>query len=691
MRGGLRVLAAVVALVPPVIAGPALAGQERGGAGRQAPREEPAPPTRQVQSPEQSPKAAPAGGEDRVRLKSQTPWVAPGQELVLRLAVTTRRPPPDVEVAVAVYRRVTSRSDFNKTLEGRPRTAPLNVTSTPLSELSTDPGGAVVVRLPVQDAAKPAEWPRLRLGDEGVYPVRVELREAGGGASLNEFVTHLVYANPPPQGGRPLGVALVLPAHADPALQPDGRRELPLPAAESLADLARSLAAHPGVPLTLAPTPETLQALATSPRPADGQTLKELASALTGRQVAAGTFVPVSLPALIAAGLDSEAVAQLDRGTEVIERTLGLRPDPATWLTDGPIDGAAVQRLRQQRSDRLVIPEPALEPTDLPITLAQPFELDARAVRRPVALAADGGLAADFEGSDDPVLAAHRLLADLAIVYFDRPGRPRSVVAAAPRTWRPTAAFLEALLSGLTTSPILTGTTIDSAFDTPAATTPSGAALVRRLAPPAPGPGTAPAGTARDARRRIESFSTMLAPENPLDEKLEELLLVSEGADVRPRQRMAYLEALESAIVGQLQMINVPSSRSVTLTARTGEIPVTILNKTDYPVRLRVQMVSDKLEFPSGAVRDLDLSRRNTTERFSVQARASGSFPLRVNLVSPDGALVLGRSRLTVRSTAASGVGVVLSAGAGLFLLVWWGRHQLRGRHSRRNRRLVPA
>ncbi|HSH61185.1 MAG TPA: DUF6049 family protein, partial [Acidimicrobiales bacterium] len=195
----------------------------------------------------------------------------------------------------------------------------------------------------------------------------------------------------------------------------------------------------------------------------------------------------------------------------------------------------------------------------------------------------------------------------------------------------------------------------------------------------------------RDARRRLVSFSSMLAADNPLDERLEELLLVSQGADLRPRQRSSYLEGFERQIARELDQIAVPRSRSITLTARNGEVPVTILNKTDYPVRLQVQVVSDKLDFPGGAVRDLELARRNTTERFVVEARASGSFPLRVNLVSPDGSLVLGRSRLTVRSTAASGVGIFLSAGAGGFLLLWWARHQLRGRHSRRNRRLVPA
>jgi hypothetical protein len=86
--------------------------------------------------------------------------------------------------------------------------------------------------------------------------------------------------------------------------------------------------------------------------------------------------------------------------------------------------------------------------------------------------------------------------------------------------------------------------------------------------------------------------------------------------------------------------------------------------------------------------RRLDLTKRNDTERFAVLARTSGAFPLVVTMQSPDGSLIVGHTRLTVRSTAASGVGLLLSAAAGIFLLVWWGRHVLRGRRARQ---LVPA
>lgn len=623
-----------------------------------------------------------------LRLASQTPWVGPGEEWALRLSVATPEAPADVELAVAVYRRVRNRSEFTRSLADGPRGNPITVIPpTPLSKLAADAAGAVVVRLPVQDPLQPPDPGRLQLGAEGVYPVRVELRETGGGGTLDGVVTHLLHTRPPQPGGFPLKVSVVLPVHGPPALRPDGGRSLTRTTSTSLGALARSLEAYPLVPLTLLPTPETLVALEASGRAEDKDTLAALARSAGGRQLAASTYVPLALPAFGASGLGGEAAIQLSRGSDVIERALGRRPDPRTWVAQDGLDERALLRLREQQVDRFLLPEQRLLPVDLPITLTQPFELDVRGVRRPTAVAADTGLAAHFAPASDPVLAAHRLLADLAVVYHDSPSRPRAVVVLPPRSWRPNQAFLDSLLGGLTTGPVLAGVTLDDVFTIPPATTAKGAPLVRRLGAPAAG-ATIAAGDVQEARSRLLSFASMLDPENTLDDRIEELLLVAQGSGLRSARRQAYLDGVEKRITEQTATVQVPSHRSVTLTARTGEIPVTVLSSTGYPLRVRLEVASDKLDFPKGAARDLDLSRRSTTERFSVRARTSGSFPLRVSLVSPDGGLVLGTSRFTVRSTAASGVGLVLSAGAFGFLLLWWGRHLARGR---RNRRLVPA
>src|SRR5207248_6328800 len=203
---------------------------------------------------------------------------------------------------------------------------------------------------------------------------------------------------------------------------------------------------------------------------------------------------------------------------------------------------------------------------------------------------------------------------------------------------------------------------------------------------------------AKAARQRLVTFGSIVDPDNAVYELLQEQLLVAHSTDLRASRQRAYVSGVEQGVDHQLHRIQTPAG-SITLTARGGQIPVTLRNGTGYPVHLVVTVRSDKLEFPGGQARDgsrlpnevsrkLDLLRSNETARFTVLTRASGAFPIQITLESPDGSLVVSKTRLTVRSTAAPGLGLFLSAAAGLFLLVWWGRHAL---HGRRARRLVPV
>ena len=77
---------------------------------------------------------------------------------------------------------------------------------------------------------------------------------------------------------------------------------------------------------------------------------------------------------------------------------------------------------------------------------------------------------------------------------------------------------------------------------------------------------------------------------------------------------------------------------------------------------------------PTSEVCDLTLTTQNTTIKVPVESRSSGVFPLDVSLWTPDGSQLLARDRDTVRSTAVSGVGIVLMAVAVVSLGLWWGR-----------------
>jgi hypothetical protein len=607
-----------------------------------------------------------------IRLASQSPWVGRGE--VFRLGLTADEGGRSgLEVTVSVHRPVTSRDEFQRTLDGKIQGSAFKSTSKALAELRSDPSSVFRFELPVQDQTQQRDPEKLALRVGGVYPVRVELSEGGGGRVLAGFVTHLVYL-PDPVDGPQLSFAWVAPVHTRPGRQADGERRLPAAATSALATLANELEQRPALPLTLAPTPETLDSLSTGARGADEETLARLArvAKAPGRQLLGNTYVPVPL-SLFSGALQAEGTAELAAGNERLTTLLQARPDSQTRVLEAGLSDAALQRLRDQQVERVVVPDSELAPVPgQVVTMAAPFEVGPRQGRRLQGAAADTKLGAHFVSGPDTVLSAHQLLADLAVIYFDFPGRTRGVVAVPPRSWVPSAAFLAVFLDGVTSSPILHPITLDDYFALPPAISGRGV-LLRSVKQDASGPAL-PVTNIRAARTRLDAFGGVLAPNEPIYSRLDRTLLVAPSLDLRPAERAAYASGVIRQVNGELRRIHGPAQRSITLTARRGRIPVTVQKDVSYPVRVVVRVKSDQLRFPSGTQREMELTRRNTTELFTVQARSSGAFPLIVTLESPDGRLTLATSRFTVRSTAASGVGVFLSIGAGAVLLVWWAR-----------------
>ena len=621
-----------------------------------------------------------------LRLGGQTTWWTPDQPFTIALDLETSTPEA-LEVAVSIHGKLPTRIAFASSVAGRitGRAAEIQVAAVP--DLALDEDGHRVVSFTPTSPARA----------DGVYPVRVDVRPLGGGNAVAGFVTHLVHV-PPALEGDELKVAAILPVHAPPAARADGSVAIDDRRAELLADLAGALDATPGVPLTLAPTPETIEALGLSPREQDRDTLATLVATLPSRQLLGGSYVPTNLTSMLTAGLEEEVAGQLTRGIEVLRGRFGVEPTTATRLIDERLDDDALAALQTTQSvTKLVVPEALLEPVVRNTTLTETFGMESR--QGPIAaVMADSALAAHLDEAD-PVLAAQHLLADLAQLYNDQPVDTRRGVVVAPgRTWEPSTELVETFLSQLAASPILDGVGIDQLFDSvDAAVTGTGTRatpLVRRIAAPAGGAPLAPTlpGPAiREARQRIDAFASAVDPAaaaaRAVLDRLDRTLLAVPSADLRVRDRTRYLAGIDEQIDDEIAGIAMPQDRSITLTAREGDIPVTITSRLGYPMRVALRVSGAPLEFPDGDVHDLELVRENTTSQFAVRAPSSGSFPIRVQLLTPEGGELLAESRFTVRSTAISGVGTALSIGAGLFLIVWWGNH-LRGRRSKK---LVPA
>jgi len=441
---------------------------------------------------------------------------------------------------------------------------------------------------------------------------------------------------------------------------------------------------HPDLPLSVAPTPDTVAALATSSDENAVDILNFLRKVSESHQLLTGAYVPVSLPALLGSNLNDEVDAQLTRGNSVLAETLRNPPDDRTWLSEEPLDQSSLALLRRRGFDRLIVTDAGLgtiRPQKL--TLTRPYLLEGSA--RQEAATVDADLVSHFDGPGDPVLRGHQMLADLAVLYLDQPGSgPRGVVAVPPRSWRPDSQFLDTVLTGLGESPVLQPVTLDTFFN--------GVSPGRASIGPQPGHrGGARQGSSADeanlrsARHRLDALASVIDPASPVYQQLSDALLIAESVDLRsPRQRDPYVERTQRGVTREFRAIQVPQGGSITLTAARGEIPVTFRNQSGHPAHVVVRVQSDKLVFPHGSEFRMDLLRPNTTERLAVEARTSGSFPLLVTVESPVGNQIIGKSHLTVRSTATSGLGLGMSIGAALFLALWWGRQIVRGRSIRR-------
>lgn len=622
----------------------------------------------------------------RMTFVGQTPWVATGGLFQIRVHVDRPTGASNLEFALTLFPAVATRSEFGETLADRMGdTALVALQPVALADLRPEANGDVVLSVPIRDPNLPRDPSRVLLPPrDAVYPVRVELRDRLAGTTVDKFVTHLLHT-PEVHVTPKLGVSLVFPVHAPLALQPDGHRVLP--DADALTAMTQGVDAVRATPFTLAPTPETVAAVADSNEPKAKALLSSLRSAAAERSILGSSYVPANLAALMGAGLDGEVANQLNRGATTLTDALSARLDPRTWLAEDALDPRVIDTLAGRGFDRMLTAEPLLSPIpDQKLTLTRPFVLAGRSTRVQ-AVAADAGLAAHFDGAANQALAAHHLIADLAVIYLDRPGddERRGVAAVAPRDWRPTRAFTDVVTGGLALSPIIEPMSLDTLFaSVPTAKDDAGANLVRRPAIPTPGTLAEVASDLADTRRNLDSLGSVLGSGNATSAVIEEQLLVAESSDLKTlRQRDAYVAGADRQIQAQLSAIEMPEGRSFTLTARTGEIPVTFKNNTGKPVRVVVKIESDKLDFPGGTEVDLELTRLNTTQRFPVVARASGAFPVRITLVSPDGHLEVGRARITVRSTAASGASLVVAMGAATFLAVWWGRNAMKGRRAR--------
>jgi len=380
-------------------------------------------------------------------------------------------------------------------------------------------------------------------------------------------------------------------------------------------------------------------------------------------------------------------------------------------------------------SDRLAPSSQDTGNPDGPLT--QWFDLATSTGERIQAVPTDADLDAQLAQGPDRVLSAHRVLAALALVALDR-SNPQACVRPSGEACR-RGVGIQLSSDASVALPALR--VLLDALDDPNASAARTQAARQGIEPvaasalvepvgipgflaavdPASESGTTSATDAHQLRhldaartpdlgaypdrfqqvsRDTDAFGSMVTPTEDkvgmaLATTWTKLVLASGATGWSNAERVHQLDQVEAAVHGQTSQITAPSQQTVTLTSAAGRIPFSISNPLPYRVQVQLVLQSPKLHFVDGPRQLVTLPAGQPRHlQIAVTARASGAFPMQVTITSPQGGLVITHTQFDVRSTAVSGIGLVLTIAAGAFLLLWWARHY---RDARRRRGLVES
>lgn len=641
------------------------------------------------------------------------PGEPPSDDLALRLLVENsgEQAIDSLTVSVEVFDRADSRNALHRAVDRAEPSGRLVYTT-----LDVQGGGALapgdVVALPVTLAARDIGWS----GRPGVYPLRISLLQ--GHDPLDETDTAVVLLDHPP--ATRLLTVVGWPLDAPPARSPDGtyraevardllpggrlerlvwgleqdqRGELqPLVAAqvvEDLTDLAD------GFPLERRPG-EVEEVSRGDPTAAAARALlARLRATLATRRAGtiSGPYADAEIAALQDGGLTLEALQDVSETRRILE-DVSAKPSPDTlWATTRLTPAVLHDVLVPSGVRTLLLGWEQLAGsgeamTDKPTRTPEPLQAIPAGGPHLLAAVADPwlqDLLAHPVVDHGSTLAAQRILAETAMVHFERPNAEgRGLVLLPPADWAPPSAVISGTLEALRRAPWLEMGALDDLVRR------YGSSPDRTRLNPQPGPKLPPglAISIRNARERLAALHEALPDvseriQGQSWDDLDRALLRASSSwwtGGSADQARAAVSQVVAAVDGGLGRIALPDDVRITLTDPEGTIPVTVARPAGGPISVIVVVESPKLDFPEGDARLVTLAEGAAqTISFRTVAQASGRIPVTVQVKTP-GALdpagtpwvKLAEGTLVVQSTAISGNAVAVLGVTLTVLFAWW-------------------
>lgn len=612
-------------------------------------------------------------------LASQSMWIA--DEGVFRVSLRLLDAPDQPTVDINIGLPIRSRSALlDRLAEPSIGLGTQQTIRLPIS--APDADGITSLQIATTSSQEPEidtpGQPRLNLSAEGVYPVSIVLRDSDG-SRLDTIHTFLVHTPPTDPNQPPLLVSTVLSVSGPPAVSPEGNVDLGV-AARSLQTLADVFdpRIRPQPLAAVSVDPHLVDALAISEQPEHTTLLARLQQATINRQITSSTYVPLDSDAWIDQDLSLQIGWQIEAGAAVLDGFLGSQADRTTMVLTTSPSPELLQRLQRERVELVLIPDTLLDPANELVSTSAKTSFLLPTFDEPMeAVAIDSAVAAHFTRGDSIDTAPYLVLADLAARWFEDPQQLRGIVMAPPLDSLPDSTGLGVLLDEISASPILSSVNPSTLVEN------LEPEVLRRVGPADEnGFGEDYKAALSDGQRIARSYQNMVdpiatvgTPERQLIETLDRALLLSGAYGLTETERDSYLAVVAQTVRDTVAAIQPPSRQRITLTSRSESIPMLIRNSLDHDVIVRLDLKSDKLDFPDGDSLIWRLSPGVNQVQVPVQAKTSGDAVLEIKINSPTGLLALGESQLTVRATSLSGTGVGIAAAALAILLIWWARN----------------
>lgn len=431
-------------------------------------------------------------------------------------------------------------------------------------------------------------------------------------------------------------------------------------------------------------------------------------STLTARLDAGAGLVslPYGDPDVVAlqrAGLANDVVTAFPLGARVTGQVLGRTPVTSVYRPPGGVvDQATLDTLASAGVDTVVLNDTQVPtaagstvPTATAVTTLPTLGSPVRVLASDDYL--DSLLAAGGRGAGSLRMAEQLVLAETALIVTEAPNstQQRDVVLAPPRRWDPRPGFVAALLAATRKAgwldPVpLAATAADPAGDRSGLGPYPASARAAEL----PGSRLAPTGGADSLaalRAELADAASMLSNQSLL-EPLTEALYRAESAtwrtDLAGQARMA--GGARAALDGLLAAVRVASAPQVTLTSRTGTIPVTIANDLPQPVTVLLTVDSpdpSKLRTPQPTMQTVGAHEKQRV-LLPAQTQRAGTFTVSLQLSTPDGRPLGAPVPVLVHSSAYGNVAIAITGGALGVLALALARQLLR---RLRRRRLPPS